>query len=114
MIHSLTWKYVLCGYHAENKVFELLVKQKSERVSKRNPPKFISRRNPSGWTKLSAMSSELFPLVYSKWLISTKALFGCDGPIPLGDRFCCENGLSILKRTFVWDDGMEPSQPNRA
>jgi len=32
-------------------------------VSKRNPPKFIYRRNSSGRTKLSAMSLELSPLV---------------------------------------------------
>lgn len=100
MIHSLTWKYVWCGYQAENKVSEPLVKQKSERVSKRNPLKFIYHRNSSGWTKLSAMSLELSPPVYSKWLISTKALFGWDGSIPLGDH--------------LWDNGMELSQPNRA
>ena len=43
-----------------------------------------------------------------------KALFGCDGTVPLGDRFCCEHGLlSVLKRLFVWDNGTAPSQPNR-
>ena len=44
-----------------------------------------------------------------------KALFGCDGTVPLGDRSCCENDLlSALKRSFVWDNGTVPSQPNRA
>jgi len=34
---------------------------------------------------------------------------------PLGYRFCCENNLlSFLKQSFVWDNGTEPSQPNRA
>ena len=37
--------------------------------------------------------------------VKAKALFGCDGPIPLGDHFCCENGrFSILKWSFVWDN----------
>ena len=31
-----------------------------------------------------------------------KALFGCNGTVPLGDRFCCGNDLlSVLKRSFV-------------
>ena len=29
---------------------------------------------------------------------SSKGLFGKNGTVPLGDRFCCENDLSILKR----------------
>jgi len=32
---------------------------------------------------------------FPKFRVS-KALFGCDGPIPLDDHFCCENGLSPL------------------
>jgi len=44
-----------------------------------------------------------------------KALFGCNGSVPLGDRFLCENDLlSVSKRSFVWDNGTAPSQPNRA
>ena len=44
-----------------------------------------------------------------------KGLFGKNGTVSLGDRSCSENRiLSVLKRSFVWDNGTVPSQPNRA
>jgi len=36
-----------------------------------------------------------------------KALFGCDGSVLLGDLF------SLLKLSFVCNNGTEPSKPNR-
>jgi len=47
-----------------------------------------------------------------------KGLFGKNGTLPPGDRFCRENRiLSILKRKekgrFVWGNGTEPLYPNR-
>ena len=44
-------------------------------------------------------------------------LFGKNGTVPLGDRFCCEKDLLRFetegKGPFVWGNGTEPLYPDR-
>ena len=47
-----------------------------------------------------------------------EGLFGKNGTVPSGDRFCCGNGHFLRFETegkgrFVWGNGAEPPHPNK-